>query len=122
MQDFCVFNPLFKNIDFSKEEEYKPMIKSYFKQLWQLDNIVVLFGAGASKYLGGPLMINLSESILPSLILEGHEKYNDQPAMQIMWNNLWEINETHFTENTITESGHQHIRTLNIEANSFHSA
>lgn len=115
MQDFCVFNPLFKNIDFLKEEEYKPMIKSYFKQLWQLDNIVVLFGAGASKYLGGPLMINLSETILPYLILEGHKKYNGQTAMQIMWNNLWEVNETHFTENTINESGLQHIRTLNIE-------
>lgn len=114
MSNLCVFNSLFKEIDFSDEKSYKSIIKSYFMQLWQLDNVVLLFGAGSSKYLGGPLMKELSESILPPLIMEGYERFINT-EMETMWDNLWEMNQLYFTDNTINEEGIKHIGDINIE-------
>lgn len=115
MSNLCVFNPLFKNTDFSKEENYKTIIKSYFMHLWQLDNVILLLGAGASKYLGGPLMKDLSESILPPLIEKGYKEFGNSDFITI-WNDFWGMEQTYISDkNNINKYGKEYISKINIE-------
>jgi len=115
VSNLCVFNPLFKNTDFSKEENYKTIIKSYFMHLWQLDNVILLLGAGASKYLGGPLMKDLSESILPPLIEKGYKEFGNSDFITI-WNDFWGMEQTYISDkNNINKYGKEYISKINIE-------
>lgn len=115
MSDLCVFNPLFKSVSSSNEVELKSLTKSYFKQLWQLDNIVILLGAGLSKFIGGPLMTDLSSNILPQIILSGFKSFNDDTDMNTMWENLWAVPRSEITNDSFSQIAIEIIKDINIE-------
>lgn len=116
-------NIIFFNALLSKanEEAKKEAIQLYFQHLWQMDNLVIILGAGFSKALGGPLMSDLSKEILPKVIIEGWKNTETQNISE--WINLWEIEEDlkvniqRCLENGNDEIVHlkDHCKTLNIE-------
>ncbi|MCK4463426.1 MAG: SIR2 family protein [Candidatus Omnitrophica bacterium] len=104
----------------AKDEEKKEAIQLYFQQLWQMDNLVVLLGAGFSKHLNGPLMGDLSKSILPGVILEGYKvlkKENTTKEELKKWVTLWGISENIIdsTDKKDTDKLKEHCYALNIE-------
>jgi hypothetical protein len=79
-------------------EYYNPILgtagpearQSFFEELWRLDNVVVLLGAGFSKAIGGPLMADLSRKILPDVIMSGYTPNPGKDRME-RWERVWEI-------------------------------
>lgn len=77
----------------AKQEEKTEAIQLYLQQLWQMDNLMVLIGAGFSKAMNGPLISDLSRETLPEIILQGISQQVKGENNAILWKNLWEIEE-----------------------------
>lgn len=91
-------------------------LRDYFNTIWQLDNIILLIGAGFSKDLNGPLMEDLSINILPNIIKEGLN-INDS-NVKIAWKNLWSFDEQIYEKlmkDLIDDEVINIIKSINIE-------
>lgn len=111
----------------AKAIEKREAIQFYFQQLWQMDNLIVLTGAGFTKYLDGPLMPDLSKDVLPRLIflpLTAHPVEKLDKKFVASWRALWEITEDVWSNVEKNLAGHdteppasllEHSAGLNIE-------
>jgi len=71
------------------KEDKRDAIALYFQQLWQIDNLIVLIGAGFSKSVKGPLMADLSRKALPPVVLLGILKEAKSEDALKSWVSLW---------------------------------
>jgi len=83
------FNPILNK---AYKDNKMEAISHYFQQLWQLDNLLILIGAGFSKSIGYPLMPDLSELILPNIIIDSYIKNaNNQKGIAEILSEIWGI-------------------------------
>lgn len=120
-QALRIINPILSK---AQDDDKVEALQFYFQQLWQMDNLIVLTGAGFTKHVGGPLMSDLSRGILPGIVLTGIKGQIENAPFAALWRTLWEIDGAVWEvveqsiaagSGAIPEELAQHCATLNIE-------
>lgn len=112
------------NAVLSNAPDKRDAVQYYLQQLWQMDNLIVLLGAGFSKHVGGPLMSDLSKAVLPPLIYRAAKAHKACKPFVAEWRRLWDIQDAVWAEieSSITADAPEHppiladyCSTMNIE-------